>query len=92
MNDLPSQAWTSSHRSRLPVVTLGAGVLLSAMLMIIIRLANWAHGNYRQSQLSQARSRTIFENSPVGITVVDDQGRFQQTNTLFQQMLGYSSR
>lgn len=39
---------------------------------------------------SQEQFRTIFETAPVGMAVVDLDGRFRNTNTAFRDMVGYS--
>ncbi|MGA9139632.1 MAG: PAS domain S-box protein [Methanocella sp.] len=41
-------------------------------------------------QASEARFRSIFEDSAVGIYLVDVEGRLLESNEAFQQMLGYS--
>jgi PAS domain S-box-containing protein len=40
---------------------------------------------------SEARLRAIFEHAPVGITMVDPEGRFLQTNPAFQAIVGYNA-
>lgn len=42
-------------------------------------------------QASQARLRAIFDNAPVGIALIDTQGRLVQTNPGLQAMLGYTA-
>ncbi len=39
---------------------------------------------------SEARFRTIFESSSLGIALVDMEGRLVETNPAFQELLGYS--
>lgn len=41
-------------------------------------------------QESEERLRTIFDNSPVGISVASPEGRLFRTNPAFRKMLGYS--
>jgi PAS domain S-box-containing protein len=42
-------------------------------------------------QESEARFKTTFEDAPIGISLVDLNGRLLDTNLVFQRMLGYSS-
>jgi len=42
-------------------------------------------------QASEERFKRLFEFSPLGIGLVDDHGNFQQTNTAFAEMLGYTT-
>ena len=42
-------------------------------------------------QESEARFRTTFESAPIGISLLDLNGRLLDSNLVFQQMLGYSS-
>lgn len=44
----------------------------------------------RQRRMSEEKLRLIFENSPVGISTVDLQGKFVTTNPAYEKMLGYS--
>lgn len=39
---------------------------------------------------SEERFKRLFEFSPLGIGLVDEQGRFQQANSAFAEMLGYT--
>jgi PAS domain S-box-containing protein len=39
---------------------------------------------------SEAQFRTVFEHAPFGIVLLDQDGRFLETNAAFQDMLGYS--
>lgn len=41
-------------------------------------------------QESEERLRTIFDNSPVGISVASPEGKLIRTNPAFQKMLGYT--
>lgn len=41
-------------------------------------------------RVSEARWRTILENSTVGIALTDMEGRFEITNEVYQDLLGYS--
>ena len=40
---------------------------------------------------SEERFKRLFEFSPLGIGLVDEHGNFQQTNTAFAEMLGYTT-
>ena len=40
---------------------------------------------------SEERFRAIFEHAPVGITMLDETGRFLQTNPAYQAIVGYSA-
>jgi len=44
----------------------------------------------QQLRESEARFRSVFEGSPIGIVISTPDGRAIQTNSAFQQMLGYS--
>ena len=88
--DTPSRAWLASQRSLLPTVILGAGVLLAILLAASLQLAVWARSNQQLASISEARFRAIFDNAPLGISVIDDQGRFLLANGNLQQILGFS--
>ncbi|MGD0361150.1 MAG: PAS domain S-box protein [Bryobacteraceae bacterium] len=45
-----------------------------------------------EARASELRWRAVFENSVVGISVTDKQGKFIATNRAYQEMLGYSER
>lgn len=45
-----------------------------------------------ETRASELRWRAVFENSVVGISVTDKQGKFVATNRAYQEMLGYSER
>jgi PAS domain S-box-containing protein len=42
-------------------------------------------------QTSEERFKRLFEFSPLGIALVDEHGNFQQTNSAFAEMLGYTT-
>ncbi|QJE98807.1 PAS domain S-box protein [Luteolibacter luteus] len=42
-------------------------------------------------QASEERFKRLFEFSPLGIGLVDEHGNFQQTNSAFAEMLGYTT-
>lgn len=41
-------------------------------------------------QISESNFRTIFTNAAIGIDVVDENGKFQQVNKAFSDMMGYT--
>jgi len=45
---------------------------------------------YRDVRRSEARWRSVFENSAVGVALTDLDGRFIAVNPMFQKMVGYS--
>jgi PAS domain S-box-containing protein len=45
---------------------------------------------YRDVRRNEARWRSVFENSAVGVALTDLNGRFIALNPVFQKMLGYS--
>jgi sensor domain CHASE-containing protein len=88
---VPSRRWVDSQRSALPDLTLGAGVLFSLLLTIMLRLAVWARDSYRQATLSEARFRAIFESADRAIIAASTDGVIQAFNAAAERMLGYTA-
>src|SRR5437660_185283 len=74
------------------VVALFNALAISALLLIVLveearREATVADA---ARQESEGRYRAIFDFAPVGVAVVDPEGRYVQTNPAFERLLGFS--
>ncbi|WP_353571843.1 PAS domain S-box protein [Candidatus Albibeggiatoa sp. nov. BB20] len=64
---------------------------LAGMVGIMVDISERKHAE-AQLKVSEKRFRQLFEHAPIGIILVDSQGHFVQTNTMFQNICGYSAQ
>jgi PAS domain S-box-containing protein len=78
--------------------SVGMGTVLFVLLFLIVsradRIITRGHRRMARQQIrlreSEERFRTVFESAPLGMAVVDAEGRFQQCNGALQKMVGRS--
>jgi PAS domain S-box-containing protein len=88
--------FTQTRRDGTPIVVASRWTLQrddsgnpAAMLQINTDVTEQKHAADALRK-SEERWRAVFENSAIGIALVDDQGRFHAVNSAYQKMLGYS--
>ena len=64
-------------------------VLSAGIIQFIIKARKRTEDELRESE---KRFRTIFENAPIGIDIVDKEGRPLYVNSALQEMLGFRNR
>ena len=58
-------------------------------LNVNLEMALYKHATDRRMRESEARFRTAFDHTPVGMALLSIEGKFVRVNQSFQQMLGY---
>jgi diguanylate cyclase (GGDEF)-like protein/PAS domain S-box-containing protein len=74
-----------------------AAIVMGSVLLVLLVLVVWNHAlqanvrkKTKQIQESEQKFRQIYETAGIGISTVDEQGRFLTGNPAILQMLGYS--
>lgn len=94
---MPGWRWSMSatpemiaqHRSRLPWVVLGIGLLMTLFVTTTLYLLLHQQRDGLKVKEGKARLRAIFQNAADGITLIDGQGNIEDFNPACEMMFGY---
>ncbi len=74
------------HKEVVATSALALGFLLSSSMLSIVLIRS-----LRRQQSDAEKLHALFDLSPLGITLVDQHGRFREFNRAFRRICGYSS-